>query len=163
MADSQGNERHDIFLRALALPREKSKKRKKTKRKARPSSDGANDKFVWPEYALIFDTECRITPDQSLTFGVYRLCTLVGDSYQVPEEGLFYDDNLPPRELKTLQNYTHQNVSDVQCFPPIFPLHSRSEFVRRIFRPAIKERGALIVGFNLPFDLSRIAFDWPRG
>ena len=33
----------------------------------------------WPDHTLVFDAETRITPDQSLTFGVYRLCTLKND------------------------------------------------------------------------------------
>src|SRR6266851_1584429 len=44
----------------------------------------------WAEHALVFDTETRITADQSLTFGVYRLCTLREGRYMVEEEGLFY-------------------------------------------------------------------------
>jgi hypothetical protein len=57
----------------------------------------------WPGHALVFDTETRITADQSLTFGVYRLCKLVADSYTVTEEGIFYADDLPAqdRELRS--------------------------------------------------------------
>ena len=55
----------------------------------------SNKKRKWPKEALIFDTESRITPDQSLTFGVYRRCELVNDNYDVKEEGLFYADDLP--------------------------------------------------------------------
>jgi hypothetical protein len=32
-----------------------------------------------------------------------------------------------------------------------------------VFWPAIKYNGALVVGFNLPFDLARLALDWSRG
>jgi hypothetical protein len=42
----------------------------------------------WPQQALVFDTETRITADQSLTFGVYRLC-------EVTQEGILYADYLP--------------------------------------------------------------------
>src|SRR5256885_12956435 len=42
----------------------------------------------WPRYALIFDTETRITADQSLTFGVFRLCELKDGKYRVMKEGL---------------------------------------------------------------------------
>ena len=38
---------------------------------------------------LAFDTESRITVDQSLTFGVWRRCKLVGQNYEVIEEGIF--------------------------------------------------------------------------
>ena len=35
--------------------------------------------------------------------------------------------------------------------------------MKRVFWPAIKYKGALVVGFNLPFDLARLALDWVRG
>jgi hypothetical protein len=114
----------------------------------------------WAEHALVFDTETRITPDQSLTFGVYRLCTLREDKYVVEEEGLFYADDLSAKDLKILQSYDEN--PDVATFPPRFPLYSRSEFIKRIFYPAMKRDGALVCGFNLPFDLSRLAVAWDR-
>jgi hypothetical protein len=149
------NERHDIFLRALAVPRDAKV------RSRRNDQQGNGSK--WPERALIFDTESRITVDQSLTFGVYRLCQLQNDCYIVTEEGVFYGDGLPKKEFKVLQRHIDASVSDVASFPPRFPLHSRSGFMKRVFRPAIKNDGALVVGFNLPFDLARLALDWSRG
>ena len=58
---------HDIFVRAYVVATEKKKGRK---------SAPKNDDPKWPQHALVFDTETRITADQSLTFGVYRLCEL---------------------------------------------------------------------------------------
>ncbi len=145
---------HDIFLRAYAVGPDKKRVRK---RRAI-----AGDDSKWPEHALVFDTETRITADQSLTFGVYRWCVL-GDGYTVAEEGVFYADDLPAKERKVLDNYMRTAVSDVASFPPRFPLYSRFEFMKRVFWPAIKYKGALVVGFNLPFDLSRLALDWSRG
>jgi len=143
---------HDIFLRAYAVTADKKPKRKR-----------GDANFKWPEHALAFDTETRITADQSLTFGVYRICKLVDDGYTVAEEGIFYADDLPAKEGKVLDNYMRTAVSDVASFPPRFPLYSRSEFMKRVFWPAIKYKGALVVGFNLPFDLARLALDWSRG
>jgi hypothetical protein len=140
---------HDIFLRAYATPGDK-----KRKPKSRPK---------WSEHALVFDTETRITADQSLTFGVYRRCQLVDGSYKVTEEGIFYADDLPAKERKVLRTYLRTAVSDAASFPPRFPLYSRSEFMKKVFWPAIKRDGALICGLNLPFDLARLALDWGRG
>ena len=67
-----------------------------------------------------------MTADQSLTFGVYRLCALVDDSYTVTEEGIFYADDLPAKERKVLEAYMRTAISDVASFPPRFPLYSRS-------------------------------------
>ncbi len=149
------NELHDIFLRALAVPRD----RKVRARRNDQQSNGSK----WPECALVFDTETRITADQSLTFGVYRRCALMDDRYMVDEEGIFYADDLPATDRKVLDNYVRTAISDVASFPPRFPLYSRSEFMKRVFWPAIKYKGALVVGFNLPFDLARLALDWVRG
>jgi hypothetical protein len=76
----------------------------------------------WADHALVFDTETRITADQSLTFGVYRLCTLKEDKYVIEEEGLFYADDLPGKDHKILQSYTQKEIPDVATFPPQFPL-----------------------------------------
>ena len=153
---------HDIFLRAYAVsPKEKSqpKNTASTKRKISPS---LKEPTKWPQYALVFDTESRVTPDQSLTFGVYRLCELVDRNYKVVQEGLFYADELSKNERKVLELYQQTAISDVCSFPPEFPLYSRTEFMQRIFWPNIK-RGALVCGLNLPFDLSRLALDWTAG
>ncbi len=78
-------------------------------------------------------------------------------------EGLFYADDLPIAERTILENYTRTAVSDAKTFPPEFPLHSRSDFMKKMFWPAIKRSGALICGLNLPFDLARLALAWNRG
>lgn len=150
---------HDIFLRAYAVVANKEKKRK-GKRKRGPR---ANDDRKWSEHVLVFDTETRITADQSLTFGVYRLCKLVDGNYTVIEEGIFYSDDLPKKERRALEAYMRTAIPDVASFPPRFPLYSRSQFMKRVFWPAIKKKGAAVVGFNLPFDLARLALDWSRG
>lgn len=73
------SETHDIFLRALAFPnKEKEEDRDKRKRRRRARTNAGHK---WPKWALVFDTETKITADQSLTFGVYRLCQLVGENY----------------------------------------------------------------------------------
>ena len=117
----------------------------------------------WPDHVLVFDTETRITADQSLTFGVYRLCTLKNDKYVAHEEGLFYADDLPGKDRKTLHSHLYKAIPDVATFPPRFPLYSQSEFIEQIFYPAMKRDGALVCGFNLPFDLSRLAVEWDKG
>src|SRR5258706_23293 len=146
---------HDIFLRAYAVAAHNKKDHKRSSRK----KNGPK----WPEYALVFDTETRITADHSLTFGVYRLCELRNDNYEVTEEGVFHADDLPQKELEVLRRYIQTAISDVRLFPPQFPLYSRTKFMQRVFRPAIRYHSALICGLNLPFDLSRLALGWERG
>jgi hypothetical protein len=147
-------EKHDIFIRAYAVA---------TDERAKLPKSHNTDFPKWPRYALAFDTETRITADQSLTFAVFRLCERESDKYKLLREGLFYADDLPARELKVLENYTRTAISDAKAFPPEFPLYSRSEFMKKAFWPAIKRNGALICGLNLPFDLARLALAWSRG
>lgn len=146
---------HDIFVRAYAVPVKRKSK------KSRVIAGHFSDK--WPRRALVFDTETKTTPDQSLTFGVYRLCELVDGHYKTTQEGVFYADDLPEKDRKVLIRYASTAISDVPSFPPEFPLYSRTEFVRRILWPAIKRQGALICGLNLPFDLARLALAWGPG
>ncbi len=145
---------HDIFLRAYAISADQ---KKEPKCKTRTAYDPK-----WPEQALVFDTETRITADQSLTFGVYRLCKRAGNKYKLTEEGIFYADDLPAKELEVLKTYLQTAVPDLKSFPPRFLLYSRSEFMQSVFWSAIR-RGALICGLNLPFDLSRLATAWTKG
>jgi hypothetical protein len=147
---------HDVFLRAYAIPDSPNKKHKKRKQsQTKPEK--------WPRFALIFDTETRTTPDQSLTFGVYRICELVRDQYEVLTDGIFYADDLSAVELRVLKVYQQTAIPDVPSFPPDFPWLSRSEFMQKVFWPVIKRDGALVCGFNLPFDLSRLALAWSKG
>ncbi len=144
----------DIFLRAHTVTG--THKERKNKKSAPPK---------WPDQVLVFDTETTTDTAQDLLFGVYRLCERRGDVYLCSEEGLFYDDDLDPAQLTVLKRYVHSELagSEVKSFPPKlkFALHSRSVFLKKVFWKAI-HRGALIVAFNAPFDLSRIAVEWGR-
>jgi hypothetical protein len=153
--DRTEGRQHDIFLRAYAVAAANKRKRK-SKRKSDISPK-------WSKHALVLDTETRITADQTLTFGVYRVCTLVDGSYRLTEEGVFYADDLPAKERKVLHGHIRTAIPDVSSFPPRFPLYSRSDFMRKVFWPSIKQKGALVCGLNLPFDLARVALAWNRG
>jgi len=130
------------------------------RRKARTSSS------QWPDAVLIFDTETTTDATQRLTFGAYRYCVWTkGGRLVCAEEGIIYADDLPERDpegFATLQEYvrSHWGENIARGRSAIMSLYSRSEFVKTVFwKRAYKER-ALVVGFNLPFDLSRIAVDW---
>jgi hypothetical protein len=114
----------------------------------------------WPKQCLIFDTETTLDPAQKLKFGAYRRCKLVGRKYVCISEGIFHDDDLPKNELELLQKFQSDppTLAAVEHFPSEtqISLQSRSSFVRRVFWKSVRG-GELIVGFNLPFDLSRLA------
>ena len=113
---------------------------------------------VWrcPKAMLVFDTETRTDPTQCLTFGSYRFIV----DGRCLEEGLLYADDVTEKERRFLEKYVkthHPEVVD-EGFQQL-RLLTRREFVNRLFHAAYKGR-CLLVAFNLPFDLSRIAYDF---
>jgi hypothetical protein len=120
-----------------------------------------------PRFALVLDTETTVDAAQRLNFGSYRYCRISWDGH-VPhltcvEEGLFFAADLEQRDPKGYQaliEYVRRNRADVgPGFPDKLWLRSEHEFRDVLWKEAIKKR-SLIVGFNLPFDLSRLAFAW---
>lgn len=119
------------------------------------STDRRQKTWRLPRAMLVFDTETRTDVSQRLTFGSYRF--LVGGVCQ--EEGLFYAEDLPRRDRRILERYNKkQNAWAHRRGELPLLLLTRKEFLDRIYKAAYKGR-CLLVGFNLPFDLSRIAFD----
>jgi hypothetical protein len=108
-----------------------------------------------PKAVAVFDTETRTDPTQSLTFGSYRFFV----KGRCLEEVLFYADDLPATDLATLQEYVSTHSADTERNGnrelKLLPLN---EFLGTFFRDAYKSR-CLVVGFNLPFDFSRLAFE----
>jgi hypothetical protein len=113
-------------------------------------------KWRRPESVLVFDTETTTDATQRLTFGSYRY--FEGD--QCLEEGLFYGDDLGADEHRVLENYATKYRADVAPQGNSrLELLTRREFADLFFEAAYRAR-CLLVGFNLPFDLSRIACDF---
>jgi hypothetical protein len=106
-----------------------------------------------PESVLVFDTETTVDATQRLIFGCYRFI----DQGECVEEGLFYADDLSSDQLKVLKRYVKANRADTIENTDL-KLLSLSEFLKKFFTAANKLR-SLVVGFNLPFDLSRLGFE----
>jgi len=104
-----------------------------------------------PDAMLVFDTESRTDATQRLTFGSYRFF----QNGDCTEEGLFYADDLPVEEWKILERY----VARRRTGSPEIRLMKLRQFLDRLYLAAYKGR-CLVVGFNLPYDLSRIAYDF---
>jgi len=117
----------------------------------------------WPRYVLLFDTETTTDTTQRLTFGSYRVCEWEpgGGALVCTREGIFYADDLPktdPEDFECLRKYASTHDADVgPGFPRQLKFLSRTEFVKTVFRRFACKARALVVGFNLPFDLSRLA------
>jgi hypothetical protein len=105
------------------------------KRKAAPPSD----------WTLIFDCETKVDAGQNLRFGAYQ----VRKAAELMESGLFYDSNsLTATELDVLRRVAAERG---------VKLRTRDEFVDEVLYAVAYDFRANIVGFNLPFDLSRLA------
>lgn len=115
---------------------------------------------IWPDYVLVFDTETTLDPrEQSLLFGMYRVCRSWGGSeYVCVEEGIFHDDNLRPEYQEVITDYVTSCDSEVidDDYDENIHVYTRSQFVESVFFHAIRTR-SLIVAFNAPFDISRLA------
>ncbi|HEV2304199.1 MAG TPA: hypothetical protein VGR93_01650 [Candidatus Acidoferrales bacterium] len=146
---------HDLYLRAHVVvsgdigeqPERASKRSRSTK--------------LWPDYALVWDTETTLDLEQALNFGVWRFCQLEGAEYVAVQEGIFYRDGLAAKDIQTILAYRKKHLADdlARGADPQLTVLSRAEFVERVFWESVRA-GALIVGFNLSFDISRIAVDW---
>jgi hypothetical protein len=145
------NEYQDIYVRAHTVQLETTKRNRAS----------GNGEPKWSDYALIFDSETRTTTDQTLTFGFWQFCKLRNGIYAASEEGIIHADNeLNEREFNILREYAGATKPDTEeDGSDRLRLYSRSRFVEKVLGMAIQAE-ALIVGFNLPFDLSRLAVDW---
>jgi hypothetical protein len=104
---------------------------------------------------FVFDTESRVDAPQRLTFGSYRFIL----SGACLEEGLFYGDDLPEKDRRVLETYVAEHRPDTVDRHRLLPLLTRAEFVDRLYFAAYKGH-CLLVAFNSPFDISRVAFDF---
>jgi hypothetical protein len=98
-------------------------------------------------WTLVFDCETTIDASQRLRFGFYQIRN--GDT--LDEEGTFYDlSAITPDEETRLTNYaTLRKLRMITV----------ETFRREVVLKYGYTRGGTVVGFNLPFDLSRIAID----
>ena len=108
-----------------------------------------------PSAMLVFDTETRTDATQSLLFGCFRFIV----EGQCVREALFHARDLSKAEITALKKYAANHSANVaQHGRRTLDVLSLDEFLDDLFRAAYKAR-CLVVGFNLPFDLSRIGFD----
>lgn len=128
-----------IAIRAYAVPTHRTlpdaAKVKSKRRSIAPASP----------WALVFDTETTTDVSQALRFGTYQL----RHHGELVEAGIFYDpDGVTETELGVLLGHADANG---------LALRTRSEFVDNTFFGRAWQFRATVIGFNLPFDISRLA------
>mgnify|MGYP006281429247 CR=1 FL=1 len=115
----------------------------------------------WPDSVLVFDTETSTDETQRLLFGAYRYLRWDGQELTCASEGLFYGDDLPERDpgaFEALKGYAETHRADVAPGKDsTLYLMSRREWVEEVLWQASYKARCLVVAFNLPFDLSRLA------
>ena len=116
-------------------------RRKKSTRRAvpwRPQPYG--------QRVLVFDTETTTDHAQHLLFGFFRLY----ERDRLTLEGIIAAEVLDYEAMAAIQEYAVKHR---------LPIYSRERFVEEVFYPEVYVLGTLCVGFNLPFDLARIALN----
>ncbi len=128
-------QRLPIAVRAYAPPVKKPRPRRR-----RPE----------PSLVLVLDTETRTDAAQDLLFASYR----VYRRGRLVQEGLVAGDGLTADERSVLDSYAPGHAADNGG---VLRLRSRREFLEEVLWRVGYVGQARIVGFNLPFDLSRLA------
>jgi hypothetical protein len=103
------------------------------------------DKLFNKNLIFVFDTETTIDTFQNLMFGTCG----IWKNGKLMNTLLFYADDLKKKDLDTLKEYEYLEKNNVT-------LLTKSEFINLFYTNVYKSR-AICVGFNLPFDISRIA------
>jgi hypothetical protein len=133
-----------VAVRAYAPPPSK-KRRHKTRSGPRRAPIPPSD------YSLVFDCETTSDTAQALRIGAFQ----VRQGEDLARAGFFYEpDILGTEGLDVLRSYTED---------PDLELLTRDEFVEDVFFHYAADLGGLCIGFNLPFDISRVAINHVRG
>jgi hypothetical protein len=138
-------------------PTKAKKSKGEEKRSQRPAGQKQYPPRIPPsDWVLVFDGETRTTPDQRLRFGAYQL----RNDGRVFELGFFYEPEpgvLTDSDLKVLAEARAE--VEAASEGKRVRLLTRDQFVDEIVYGSGRDVGAQIVGFNLPFDISRLAID----
>lgn len=145
-----------IAVRGHTVPRAGKNRRQPSPRRQATVASGA---------VLVFDTETTTDEKQALLFGCWRYFRPTSNGgLLLVDEGLFYADELPeedPEGLDLLRR--HAATAPTTATSGRLRLLSRDEFVTQVFYPAAYDARATVVGFNLPFDIARLAIDAAEG
>ncbi|HLC86725.1 MAG TPA: hypothetical protein VJH65_00395 [Candidatus Nanoarchaeia archaeon] len=100
---------------------------------------------------LIFDTETSADEFQNLKFGSFRI---IDDGKEILNAIFYSPENVLGNEESILKRYCKENN---------LYLFTTKNFIEKVFYPELIEAQALCVGFNLPFDLSRLGIHFGEG
>src|ERR1039458_5877262 len=132
-------DRLDLYFRAHTNPVTPQKEYRSKRRASQPKA------------ALIF--RCATTADErrDLLFGAYICAELKNAEWAAKEIGLFYRSD-HPEELRVFERFVRGSAYELGTF---------EEFRRKVFLKYLKA-GDLIVAYDAPSELSRIAIKWNK-
>lgn len=121
----------------------------------KPKNTYPSDPVKPSDFSLIFDTETTTDPSQRLRFGTFQLRA----RGHLVERGAFYNEDASVFSASDHEILTkvieQEEPSDAGEKLLLF---TRTQFVKYFFKWASTD--ATIIGFNLPFDLSRLAVSY---
>jgi hypothetical protein len=120
----------------------------------RNSYSYAAEKAAAPDIDAVIDTETTNDTFLSLKFGSFGIW-VAGRLHRFI---IFYSDNLRESEIQVLRTFAGKQIESVST--EVIPL---SCFIDDVFYPVVYDSHARLVGFNLPFDLSRLATHYGLG
>jgi hypothetical protein len=126
----------ETAIRAWVQPKRRKGRRRKRERPWRPQRYG--------ERVLIFDVETSADHAQRLLFAFFRLY----ERDRLVREGIIAAEALRHEEKAVIAEYAARHR---------LPIYSPELFIEQVFFPEVYDLGTLCVGFNLPFDLPRVA------
>ncbi len=146
-----------IAVRAYAVPRATGTATDRGNKRGKRSQRKRLVQLIGAGLALVFDCETTTDPSQRLLFGNWR----VYGNGRCIDEGLIYADDLPTQDRSTLEAYARTHVGATEAPQgKRLRLLSQREFLHRVIWPVAYKARGLVVGFNLPFDLTRLAASW---
>jgi hypothetical protein len=104
-----------------------------------------------PPHALIFHCVRTNDEQQDPLLGAYICAELKNGNYVAEEIGLFHRDG-HPGELRVLKRFVTESI---------YELGTLEEFRRKILLKYLKA-GTLVVAYDAPFEMSRIAVKWNK-
>jgi hypothetical protein len=140
VSDDVPLEPRSIYLRGYVV------RDKKPKQGAFDPEAEEFDRVPPADVTLTFDCETTTDAAQSLRFGAYQL----REDGELIENGLFHAEGINPGDLAVLAAVAKSHG---------LRLRTVRHFVDYVLFDQVYRQGGVVIGFNLPFDLSRIALD----
>jgi hypothetical protein len=137
-----------------------------------PEPVGADDRYrSRPRYLVVLNTETTTDTVQRMILGAYRYVRVAWEGrrhvFSTVQEGLVVPSDAGVDAWCLVKRYAGEHLADVEAggadVSTVLVLKTRAEFCEDVLWEACWRNRAWLVGFNLAFDLSRLALSWTEG